>query len=549
MPRERAEKRRTATGNAINAREKLVEQQRRIRELEETLERAERSERNKSDFLVSLGHALRTPLHGIMGMTDLVLESSLGAEQRSRLEMASTSAERLLEVVNDLLDYCRIEAGSLRLAAEDFNLAESLEYELYLLQLAARQKKLDFASRIDPLVPVWVNSDPDRLVQVLVNLVDNAIKNTERGGVGVRVEYLGEAGAEQILLKFTVTDSGSGIALEKQAGIEAYLRDGNYTADRPSCDSGLGLTIAARLVHLTGGEIGFQSTPGKGAMFWFTWACRHAARPSERSEQPPQKRLPADTPAPAMFQFDGASVLLVEDEPISRVLIETLLNQVGLQVGSAENGRQAVTAALSGRYRAVLMDVQMPGMDGLEATRAIRTHEKAQGGHLPIIALTAHAMQGDRDRCLQAGMDDYLAKPLNKDDLYQVLSRHLTRAALIVLGEMRQQQAAVEYLVEKGWRVTIAETVRSAGYEASLHHFDLVVLDVDHDGGEGAETVRTIRRLEAYSGRHSLILAIRGEQATPAMIDIYRQSGVDRFLEPPFSARPFNTCHSPGRSL
>ncbi len=532
MPRQREEKSGTAT--AVDVQEKLVEQQRRIRELEEALERAERSERNKSDFLVSLGHALRTPLHGIMGMTDLVLESSLGAEQRRRLEMASTSAERLLEVVNDLLDYCRIEAGSLRLSAEDFNLAESLEYELYLLQLAARQKQLDFASRIDPLVPVWVNSDPDRLVQVLVNLVDNAIKNTEQGGVSVRVEYLGETGAEQILLKFTVTDSGSGIAPEKQAVIETYLSDGDATVDRPSCDSGLGLTIAARLVHLAGGEIGFQSTPEQGATFWFTWTCRHAAMPTERPEQPLQNRQSAGLPT--AFQFDGATVLLVEDEPISRVLIETLLNQVGLQVGIAENGRQAVTAALSGRYRAVLMDVQMPGMDGLEATRAIRTHEKDQGGHLPIIALTAHAMQGDREHCLQAGMDDYLAKPLNKDDLYQVLRRHLTRAALIVLDEMTQQQAVVEYLVEKGWRVTIAETVRSAGYEASLHHFDLVVLDIDHDGGEGAETVRTIRRLEAYSGRHSLILAIRGEQTTAAMTDIYRQSGVDRFLEPPFSA-------------
>ncbi len=533
MPEKRTGKHEATAGPVIDVQEKLVEQEGRIRELEQALERAERAEGNKSDFLMSLGHALRTPLHGIMGMTDLVLESSLGAEQRSRLEMASASAERLLQVVNDLLDYCRIEAGSLRLSEEDFNLSESLEYELYLLQLAARQKKLDFASRVDPLVPVWVNSDPDRLVQVIFNLVDNAIKNTEQGGVGVGVEYLGETGEEQVLLKFTVTDSGSGIAPEKQAGIEVYLSDGDGAVDRRSCDSGLGLTIAARLVHLAGGEIGFQSTPGKGSTFWFTWACRRAAGPSERPE-PSHHRQPAV--AGSTFQFNGMAVLLVEDEPISRVLIETLLDQVGLQVGTAENGRQAVTAALSGRYRAILMDVQMPGMDGLEATRAIRTHEKERGGHLPIIALTAHALQGDRERCLQAGMDDYLAKPLNKDDLYEVLNRHLTRAALVVLGEMAHQQATVEYLVERGWRVNIAETGRSASYEASLHHFDLIVLDVDHDGGEGVETVRTIRRLEAYSGRHSQILAIRGEHATAAMVDIYRQSGVDRFLEPPFSA-------------
>ncbi len=534
MPKERAGKGETTAGTVIGDQGKPAEQERRIRELEQALERAERAERNKSDFLVSLGHTLRTPLHGIMGMTDLVLESRLEAEQRSRLEMASASAERLLEVVNDLLDYCRIEAGSLRLSAEDFNLSESLAYELYLLQLTARQKNLDFASRIDPLIPVWVNSDPDRLVQVIFNLVDNAIKHTEQGGVEVRAEYLGETGEEQVLLKFTVIDSGSGIAPEKQAGIEAYLSGGNGAGDRPSCDSGLGLTIAARLVHLAGGEIGFQSTPGEGSTFWFTWMCRRTAGVSERVEHPPRHRQQAGAPTP--FRYDGMAVLLVEDEPISRVLIEALLDQVGLQVGIAPNGRQAVTAAQSGRYRAVLMDVQMPGMDGLDATRAIRTREKEQGGHLPIIALTAHAMPGDRERCLQAGMDDYLAKPLNKDDLYEVLNRHLTRAALVVLGEVTHRQTAVEYLVEKGWRVTIAETGRSARYEASLHHFDLVVLDVDHDGGEDAETVRTIRRLEDYSGRHCQILAIRGEHATAAMTDIYRQSGVDRFLESPLSA-------------
>ncbi|MBE0585433.1 MAG: response regulator, partial [Desulfofustis sp.] len=303
-------------------------------------------------------------------------------------------------------------------------------------------------------------------------------------------------------------------------------------AGRTSCDSGLGLTIAAQLVHLAGGEIGFQSTPGSGSTFWFTWKCRRADAGEPLSQPPPRRQATSGT---TPFQFNQMAVLLVEDEPISRVLIEILLGQVGLQVGVAENGRQAVTAALSGHYRAVLMDVQMPGMDGLEATREIRKHETAHGGHLPIIALTAHAMHGDREKCLQAGMDDYLAKPLNKDDLYEVLNRHLTTSALVVLGDQADQQAAVEYLVEMGWRITIAETGRSASYEASLSHFDLVLLDLDGDSQEGAETVQTIRRLEAYSDRHSLIVAIKREGATAAMIDLYRESGVDRFIDPPLS--------------
>jgi signal transduction histidine kinase/CheY-like chemotaxis protein len=534
MQKEQAETTGGEIGTLIGLQQQLAEKQRRIRELEQALAQAERARRNKSDFLMSLGHALRTPLHGIMGMTNLVLESSLSAEQRSRLEMATTSAERLLEVVNDMLDYCRIEAGSLRLSAEDFNLSESIDYELYLLKLTARQKRLEFSYQIDRLVPVWVNSDPDRLVQVLVNLVDNAIKSTEQGGVGVRVEYLGEAEGEQALLKFTITDSGIGIAPEKQAGINAYLTRHDSVAVRTSCDSGLGLTIAAQLVHLAGGEIGFQSRPGQGSTFWFTWKCRRAVDGAEQLSQLPQRRQATSGTPP--FQFNKMAVLLVEDEPISRVLIEILLGQVGLQVGVAENGQQAVTAALSGHYRAVLMDVQMPGMDGLEATREIRKHETVHGGHLPIIALTAHAMQGDREKCLQAGMDYYLAKPLNKDDLYEVLNRHLTTAALVVLSDQADQQAAVEYLVEKGWRITIAETGRSARYEASLSHFDLVLLDLDSDSPEGTETVRTIRRLEAYSDRHSLIIAIKREGTTAAMIDAYREGGVDRFIDSPLSA-------------
>ena len=229
----------------------------------------------------------------------------------------------------------------------------------------------------------------------------------------------------------------------------------------------------------------------------------------------------------------GANVLLAEDEPISRILIETLLEQAGLQADVAENGKQAVKMALTGKYQAVLMDVQMPVMDGLDATREIRNHEREGGGHLPIIALTAHAMHGDREKCLQAGMDDYLTKPLGKIELFDVLTRYLTSTALVVDGDPDSQQMIVEYLIESGWRVTIAETGRSAMYEASLSPFDLILLDTEMAQGDGVETARIIRRLEEYSGRRALILGIEGTGANSTLEKKYRESGVDAFIERP----------------
>jgi signal transduction histidine kinase/DNA-binding response OmpR family regulator len=498
-----------------------------------SLKQVEKDSKTKSEFLTSMGHEIRTPMNGIMGMTNLVLETDLTSDQRRHLEMVNSSAELLLDVVNDILDYTLIESGSLKLNLEDFNLSESLDCDLYLMKLSARQKNIDLEYQLGHDVPEYLNSDADRLVQVIINLVNNAVKFTEEGTITVNVERLAPGKDGMETLKFSVTDTGIGIPPEKQKIISDTFNQTYTSYSRKFWGGGLGLTISAQLVHLAGGEIGLESSPGQGATFWFTWKYTQPTGELSVPKQTNTATIAVDQSQGTNFMLNGAKVLLAEDEPISRILIETLLEQAGLQIDVVENGKQAVEKALNGDYQAILMDVQMPVMDGLEATREIRNHERQHGGHLPVVALTAHAMHGDREKCLQAGMDDYLTKPLGKSELFDALTRYLTNTALVVDGDPGSQQMVVEFLIESGWRVTIAETGRSAMYEASLSPFDLILLDTAMAQGDGVETAKIIRRLEEYSGRQALILGIESSDAGDELEQKYRESGVNSFIKRP----------------
>lgn len=498
-----------------------------LRVLENALDKAEQSSRIKSEYLENMSHEIRTSMNGIVGMTSLVLETDLTLEQEQYLEMVNTSVDRLLEVVNEVLDYSKIEAGLLELELQDFHLKESLDHDLYLLKLAAEQKGLSLSCEIDPDVPDFVYGDPKRLVQVLTNLVNNGLRHSEKGGVSIYIRNDGYDESNRLSLHFSIHDTGKGIDLEKQKLIFRSFCEQGATAGVVAGGPGIGLTICSQLVKMMGGEIGLASS-NKGSTFWFSVPFREVADLELELDHLSEQRQ-AET---AHYALKGAKVLLAEDEPINAVLTETILTNAGMEVVCVEDGGKAVEKAAAEDFDVILMDVQMPVLDGLDATRKIRSMEKRSGKkRRTVIALTALAMQGDREKCLQAGMDDYLPKPIDKSQLLGMLSKYLTSSALVVDGDMESQQVMIRSLVENGWNVTIAETGRSAMYEASLNRFDLILLDTRMPQMDGVEAARVIRKLEQYSGRHAYIVGIGLGENGEAEKCI--ENGIDEFIQRP----------------